>query len=85
MNSQRLSPRPKRFNIVPSVLVGGALGIFGAIWLACFAFAVLSIPAYLCHIIHRLHTHEWLVLVAGALAFPIGMIDGWGIWLHWWR
>lgn len=55
----------------------------------CFVFVLiivgLSIAGWGCHVVHRLHTQEWFALIAGALAAPIGVIDGWGIWFHWWH
>jgi hypothetical protein len=42
--------------------------------------AILSIPAWLTHIIYCIKTEEWFFLIAGAIAAPIAIIHGWMIW-----
>ena len=42
---------------------------------------LLMIPvAWVTHIIHCLITAKYLLLIAGALIFPVGVIHGVGIW-----
>ena len=42
---------------------------------------LLMIPvAWVTHIIHCLITAKYLLLIAGALVFPVGVIHGVGIW-----
>ncbi|MBI1326360.1 MAG: hypothetical protein GC136_01825 [Alphaproteobacteria bacterium] len=45
---------------------------------------VTSLAAWLTHIITCLQNGEWGFLIAGALAFPIAIIHGIGIWLGLW-
>jgi len=39
-----------------------------------------SIAAWLTHIIHCLSTVKYLLLIAGALIAPVGVIHGVGLW-----
>jgi hypothetical protein len=45
-----------------------------------FIAVLLSIAAWLTHIIHCLITAKYLLLIAGALVAPVGVIHGIGIW-----
>lgn len=38
------------------------------------------IAAWMTHIIVSIQTASWILLLAGALLFPIGIIHGIGIW-----
>lgn len=42
---------------------------------------VISILAWLTHVITSLNEGWWGFLIAGALFFPIGIIHGIGLWL----
>ena len=48
------------------------LGFIG-IWVLC-------VVAWLTHIVHCLLTAKYLLLIAGAFIFPVGIIHGVGIW-----
>ena len=48
--------------------------------LAAFTMIILSIPAWITHIIYCLRNDEWGFLIAGAIVAPIGVIHGWLIW-----
>lgn len=48
------------------------LGIIG-VWVLC-------VVAWLTHIIHCLLAAKYLLLIAGAFIFPVGIIHGVGIW-----
>lgn len=37
--------------------------------------------AWLTHVIHTIQSEEWLLLIAGAILFPIAIIHGIGLWL----
>jgi hypothetical protein len=52
-----------------------AIGI--AIGLAIFA-------AWITHIVNGFATEAWGWLIAGMMFFPIGIINGFGIWFGWW-
>jgi hypothetical protein len=52
--------------------------------LVIFLIGLLCFAGWLTHIVVRLVHHEWIMMLAGAIAFPVGVIDGWGLWFHWW-
>jgi hypothetical protein len=39
--------------------------------------------AWLTHVVVSIQTAKWLLLVAGAIVFPVGCVHGTGIWLGW--
>ena len=49
--------------------------------LAGIIFFLLVIAGWLTHIIVTIQTAKWLLLLAGAILFPIGIIHGWGLWV----
>lgn len=51
-----------------------------------FWLAVVGIfpAAWITHIIHCLNEDQWGFLIAGAIAFPIAIIHGIGIWFGVW-
>lgn len=51
---------------------------------AMAAIPVLLFAAWLTHIIDTISDGEWLLLIAGAIAFPVGIIHGIGIWFGVW-
>ncbi|AXQ69783.1 hypothetical protein HOU03_gp484 [Caulobacter phage CcrSC] len=51
------------------------------LWLG---FIVGTAAAWLTHVIHCIQTQEWVFLIAGALAFPVAVIHGIGIWFGLW-
>lgn len=53
-------------------------------FLAMFVVSVLAFAGWLTHVIHTITNQEWLMLIAGAILVPIGIIHGWGIWLGLW-
>ena len=48
--------------------------------LASVIFGLLVVAGWLTHIIVTIQTAKWILLLAGAILFPIGIIHGWGIW-----
>lgn len=54
--------------------------------LACTMIALswVMIAAWATHVITCIKSESWLFLIAGAIAFPIGVIHGIGIWLGVW-
>ena len=51
---------------------------------AIVAIVAASVGGWLTHIIHCIHSQEWFLLIAGAIAAPVGIIHGWGLWFNWW-
>ena len=45
---------------------------------------LIPLGAMLTHIINCINTEAWLLLIAGAIAAPIGVINGIGIWFGVW-
>ena len=45
-----------------------------------FAFFATLIAAWITHIIHCLMAAKYLLLIAGALIAPVGIIHGIGLW-----
>lgn len=43
-----------------------------------------SIAALLTHIINCIQNEDLVLLVTGSIAFPVGIIHGFGIWLGVW-
>ena len=43
-------------------------------------FALLVIAAWITHVIASIKTAAWVLLVIGAILFPIGIVHGMGIW-----
>ena len=41
---------------------------------------IVPFLAWITHIISTIHNEQWLLLIGGALAFPIGILHGTGIW-----
>ena len=56
-----------------------ALGLLTYV-LFILTFWVVPISAWVTHVIHTLNSGEWLLLIAGALVFPVGVIHGIGLW-----
>lgn len=55
----------------------------GKLFTVFFLVWVLSVAAWLTHIIYCLSHDLWGFLIAGAIAFPIGIIHGIGLWFGW--
>lgn len=45
------------------------------------AIAVWLICAWITHVIVCISTSKWLLLIAGAIVFPVGCVHGTGVWL----
>lgn len=39
--------------------------------------------AWLTHVVVSIKTASWLLLIAGAIVFPVGCVHGTGIWFGW--
>jgi hypothetical protein len=53
-------------------------------YVALVALLFASIAAWATHIIACLMSEQWLLLIAGAIAFPVGVVHGWGLWFGAW-
>lgn len=52
--------------------MNGTLGAILAIWVAL---------AWLTHVIVSISTSKWVLLLVGAIFFPVGCVHGTGVWL----
>ena len=50
----------------------GLLSVAVAIWVAA---------AWLTHVIVSIQSAKWILLLVGAIVFPVGCIHGTGVWL----
>lgn len=66
----------KSENMLGNAIIGAA-----GLWIVL---AISSVPAWLTHVIHCINNEEWFFLIAGAIAAPIGVIHGFGIWFGVW-
>ena len=41
---------------------------------------LLPIAAWITHVINTIQDQQWILLIVGALVFPVGIIHGIGIW-----
>jgi hypothetical protein len=57
--------------------------IWGA-WLT-FAFGVVPALAWLQHLVSSADADRWAFFLLGGIVFPIGIVDGLGIWLELWH
>ena len=39
--------------------------------------------AWLTHVVVSIKTASWLLLIAGAIVFPVGCVHGTGVWFGW--
>lgn len=46
--------------------------------------ALINIAAWATHVIYCIDTERWGFLIAGAIAFPVGIVHGVGIWFGAW-
>lgn len=47
-------------------------------------FLAISLAGWCTHVIVCIQRHEWFLLIAGAVAAPVGVFHGWGLWFGWW-
>lgn len=48
------------------------------------AFCVAMIAGWITHVTHTIAEGDWLLLIAGAIMVPVGVIHGIGIWFGAW-
>lgn len=56
------------------------LGMYGAWFLGLLA----VFAGWVTHVVTCIQTENWVFLIAGAIAAPVGAIHGWGLWFGWW-
>ena len=49
-----------------------------------FVFMITSISAWATHVITCIENEQWGFLIAGAIAAPVGIVHGVGIWFGAW-
>ena len=49
-----------------------------------FVSIIASISAWMTHVITCIETDQWGFLIAGAIAAPVGIVHGVGIWFGAW-
>lgn len=52
--------------------------------LAIYAFLFMLVAAWATHVIVCIKTGSWLFLIAGAIAAPVAVVHGVGIWIGAW-
>lgn len=45
---------------------------------------LVSVAAWATHVVNCIIAGKWLLLIAGAIAAPVGVIHGVGIWFGFW-
>ena len=56
--------------------------IQGIIYIALFvAMVILTLGSWITHVVYTISAGAWLLLIAGAIVPPVGMIHGIMIWL----
>lgn len=60
---------------------------FIAALIGAIVFIALIVAApvgYIIHLVYCFQHHEWIRLIVLAILAPLGVLDGYGIWFHWW-
>lgn len=50
-------------------------------YLACLA---VALSAWITHVVTCIKDDRLMLLLIGAIAWPVGVIHGWGIWFGFW-
>lgn len=58
-----------------------ALGTLIALWIIT---VLTSFAAWMTHVVICVHSEQWLLLIAGTIAFPVGIVHGIGHWFGIW-
>ncbi len=48
--------------------------------LGCLGATILSIVAWITHVVYCISTANWILLLFGALIIPIGVVHGFMVW-----
>ena len=57
------------------------LMIGGSGCLIWFCGILLAFAGWINHVVHCIQNEQWILLLVGALAAPIGIIHGLGLWI----
>lgn len=57
------------------------LNSFAVVWILTL---IISVLAWVTHVVVCIKTASWLFLIAGAIFAPVGVVHGIGVWLHIW-
>ena len=55
-----------------------------AVILAWLSVVGVTLASWITHVVYCIQHELWVFLIAGALAAPVGMIHGVGLWFGWW-
>jgi hypothetical protein len=55
-----------------------------AIILLCAGLFWMATAGWATQVIVSVQGAQWLLLIAGAIVVPVGMVHGWGLWLGAW-
>ena len=58
-------------------LKGKEMKTFIIFWMTL---GLVTLPAWITHVVHTIQAEEWLLLIAGAVFAPIGIVHGIGLW-----
>ena len=59
-------------------------GLIGGITFVWIGLLLTSIAAWITHVVVCIKASAWLFLIAGAIAAPVGVIHGLGVWFGAW-
>lgn len=59
-------------------------GLLGGITFVWIGLLLTSIAAWITHVVVCIKASAWLFLIAGAIAAPVGVIHGLGVWFGAW-
>ena len=54
---------------------------FDFVAISLFTTLILTVAGWITHIINCLITGKYILLIAGGIVVPVGVIHGWGLWL----
>ncbi len=60
------------------------MDLFKYFFLVWGGLAIASVSAWITHVVVCIQTEQWFFLIAGAIAFPIAIVHGVGIWFGAW-
>lgn len=58
--------------------------VFGTLIVLAIGTALISFAGWITHIVICVRDGQWLLLIAGMIAFPVGVVHGIGHWFGVW-
>lgn len=58
--------------------------VLGVLLVLAIIAALISLSGWITHIVICIRDGQWLLLIAGMIAFPVGVIHGIGHWFGFW-